>query len=531
MISPQNQSPNVIDSLDGTLSEWYNSIDGALRASEVIPGEYEYTVNVSYGSQCPIQMGGTTNIDIMCERFKCISLDNSFIECEQMVDFQVNKLQSTATFNGKRYYYIGHKDSFDSLINYKIYSNGDHVQTVNNCNYESLLLNYATYGDYSKEKADTQATYDKVQKMSPHVPGIYLDLSLLAANTNVRIVLNYRIPLNKFLLIKNLRWYPGWMGKLTLEMQPSNLNLVWCPIFPEGRGPTISGTVNQDYGFVPFGDPAINYVTYATGTYSAPVAQTFTITNSYWNQCKIRMAQYMLNMEVYNALSMKYLEVPLLFPIQEVKSVKFSQQLQDSTSNQVAESLTASTTINHCDSMFIVFPRTVNDRVTFINPELTQFQINIDGKLYPRDRYATVDDVKFTNMVYDAMNVNNNVLLSISEDVANSLQPYRKIQTSTDAGVLTASNVYIMKDRSNFMIGIPFTNDEDFMGGIHNLGTAQIQIQLTKAQSANAPYFKHAPVAIFLEDCILKIRSMKPPGTPQITITHATIEQIQMGAL
>ena len=80
------------------------------------------------------------------------------------------------------------------------------------------------------------------------------------------------------------------------------------------------------------------------------------------------------------------------------------------------------------------------------------------------------------------------------------------------------------------MIGIPFTNDEDFMGGIHNLGTAQIQIQLTKEQAATAPFFNQSPVGIFLEDCILKIKSMKPPGEPQITITHATIEQIQMGA-
>jgi hypothetical protein len=35
-----------------------------------------------------------------------------------------------------------------------------------------------------------------------------------------------------------------------------------------------------------------------------------------------------------------------------------------------------------------------------------------------------------------------------------------------------------------------------------------------------------APVAIFLEDKLLKIYSMKPPGKPQIQITRATLDQI-----
>ena len=534
MISPQNQSPNVIDSMDGTLSEWYNSIDGALRASEVIPGEYEYTVNVSYQGQCSVVAGGATSVDIMCDRFKCISLDNSYLECEQEVVFVCNMDQTTATFNGDRYYYIGYKDSFDLLHSYRIYSNGDLIQTQNFPQYESLLLNYASIGDYSKEKTDTQATYDKVQKMNPYVPGIYLNMDIMADDeAEITIKFKFRIPLNKFLMIKNLRWYMGWMGKTTMEMYPDHAGLVWCPIFPEGHGPTALADAENDYGFVPFGKPANNYCTYAAGEYTAVGPQTFSISRSTLTECKIRMAQYMINMDIYNALAMKYLQVPLFFPIQEVKTVRFNQQLQRSDNHQTATSLTASSTLSHCDSMFIAFPRTVSDRVTFINPELTKFQVNIDGKLYPRDTYGTIDDVRFTNMVYDAFNINNNNLLSISEDVANSLQPYRKIHGIPAGGGAMDANgtkVYIPKDRSNFLIGIPFTNDEDFMGGINNLGTAQIQIQLTKAAETE-PYFEQAPVGIFLEDCILKIRSMKPDGRPQIEKTNATIEQIQAGAM
>jgi hypothetical protein len=34
------------------------------------------------------------------------------------------------------------------------------------------------------------------------------------------------------------------------------------------------------------------------------------------------------------------------------------------------------------------------------------------------------------------------------------------------------------------------------------------------------------PVALFTEDAILKIRTVKPPGVPQISITEASIEQV-----
>lgn len=49
MFAPQNQQPNVIDSMTGSMEEWYNAVDDAVKKSEVIPGNYEYTVATSYG--------------------------------------------------------------------------------------------------------------------------------------------------------------------------------------------------------------------------------------------------------------------------------------------------------------------------------------------------------------------------------------------------------------------------------------------------------------------------------------------------
>ena len=167
--------------------------------------------------------------------------------------------------------------------------------------------------------------------------------------------------------------------------------------------------------------------------------------------------------------------------------------------------------------------------VCFINPRLSAFQVNLDGRYFPKEKYGTVDDVRFTNLSYDAMNVNNNTLLSLSKDVARSLQPYVTAYTFPNGGGAStgATTLYCPQDASNFFIGIPFSNDEDFMGGINHPGTAQIDLVIKRTDGVN---FTVPPTAIFLEDKILKIRAMKPPGGSQISLTNASIEQIRAGA-
>ena len=125
MFAPQNQQPNVIDSMSGSMEEWYNAIDEAVKKSEVIPGNYEYTVATSYGNVGPIPEGSSTYFDVSCDRFKVVSLDNSFITIEQDVELEVPK-QSDLAVNE---YYIGYKYAGDVIDQYRIYSNTDLIQT------------------------------------------------------------------------------------------------------------------------------------------------------------------------------------------------------------------------------------------------------------------------------------------------------------------------------------------------------------------------------------------------------------------
>ena len=123
--------------MNGSLKQWYQNVDYALKASECVPGYYEYQPAPSYGTQCPIQDGGTTKIDIHTSRFNVISLENSYIDVEFDVPVAIPAITTfgaTWTVDNvayKPFYYIGFKSVFDMFDQYRIHSNGDLVYTQN----------------------------------------------------------------------------------------------------------------------------------------------------------------------------------------------------------------------------------------------------------------------------------------------------------------------------------------------------------------------------------------------------------------
>ena len=46
----QNHANSIMDVLEGTVEEWYDQVDGLLKASDFIPGNYEYSINVAYSN-------------------------------------------------------------------------------------------------------------------------------------------------------------------------------------------------------------------------------------------------------------------------------------------------------------------------------------------------------------------------------------------------------------------------------------------------------------------------------------------------
>lgn len=158
MLAPQNQTPTLFDSMQGNQTDWYNAVDEALRLSEIIPGEYEYSTATSYGQVDDINEGDSTYFDIKCDRFKIISLENSYLTMKQEIPITIPK----QTDNIIEIYFGGYKFSPDIIDQYRIQSNTDLLFTSNNSRYEWFLM-YNSISDAAKQNSDCFATIDKIR--------------------------------------------------------------------------------------------------------------------------------------------------------------------------------------------------------------------------------------------------------------------------------------------------------------------------------------------------------------------------------
>ncbi|KAH0799809.1 uncharacterized protein GO595_007530 [Histomonas meleagridis] len=543
MYAPQNQQPNVIDAMSGNLEDWYNAVDDCLKLSEIIPGNYEYTTATSYGNVGDINEGDTTYVDIATDRFKIISLDNSYITLKQTVKITVPD-QTNLLF---KEYYIGYKCSCDAIDQYRIYSNTDKIQDIHNARYEWFMF-YNSLSDEAKSGNDCFATIDKIRNHDPMVPGVYVDLSAINAAKEITVEIPLRIPLSYFLLLFNMRYYPNWAGKLSIELMPSYQNLVIAPIpnydnillknddsdndkrkyYIDIRDIINNGDV--DLGFRNINETVYNNIkeTDSSGSYTYTEQQQQFICNTQTTKdIKIKLAKYLLKMDVFNALSAKYIQVPLLFPIHICQVRDFTQEfIGDKSSIDTA----ATIGIRHCDTLFTVFRVNQYSRTCFLNPHIS-YRFNIDGKMYPREDYTTVDDAKNINMLLDSVNLNGSLLSSLNEDLKTSIQPYYYKNTYNASGVKTTTRIWHGKDNSNFFIGLPFAEGEDFQGGISTTGTIQIELHGNRVNTTDylATSPNASPVGIYFEDAILKIRSVKPEGRSQIEITNASVNQVING--
>ena len=281
-------------------------------------------------------------------------------------------------------------------------------------------------------------------------------------------------------------------------------------------------------GFHNINQTAFNAIkfTETSGSVTAATAsaQTFKCTGEgcYADKCKIRLATYLLKMDVFNALAAKYIQVPLIFPIQRIQIKDFTDLLPNSDGHFTTANTLA---LKHCDAIFTVFRNGENARTCFENPFIN-FQFNVDGKLYPRESNRTYYDERFLNLTLDALNLNNSLITSLSADLRSSLQPYTNMLRATESGALTEVEEWCGHDYSNFMIGLPFADSEDFYGGISTSGTVQIELSGEREKLSNIQY---KATAICFEDCLMKIRAVKPEGRAQIEITSASIEQLLAG--
>ena len=548
MLAPQNQQFTVLDSIESTQSAWYEEIDSAIRRSDVIPGDYEYTSATSYGNTGEIEEGASTYVDLAPPRFKIISLDNSYITVEQTVPIKFNKAMKNNALT--KTWCVTYKFAPEVNGSYRFHTNTDLLQTNNHANYEWFMIQNSVNDDV-KDKDECYATLNKIRKMDPHIPGIYVDLSNYdKANVEFEIVIHVKIPLSSFLILYNLKYFAEWMGKLCIELSPSYKNLCIAPVVDlnktisyTGNGTdktthtyTIQELLDHDprlnLGFYNINEEMYNFINTTANATSYPTIETCKCIAQTCkaNYIQIRTAQYMLQADIYDAIAQKYMQRPLVFPIQVVEGKDFTQDLRKANDgiHEVNEAMTVA--LRHCDAAFTVFKKNIHSTTCFENPDLDNVTFNINGKYYPREHINTLDDVKSRNLTLDALNTNRSLVTQIPKDLHTSIQPYTIIHKFGD-GKVSKVKRYTDGDRSNYMLGIPFADSDDFMGGI-STANATIQIQMTGQTKGPDGFNNHLafgqPTMIITQDCLLKIWAFKSATRKQMEITHETIEQIAL---
>ena len=402
MLSSQNQEANVIDSLSGSVSQWYASVDEAIKKSDIVANTYEYTISPSYGNVGTLQEGASTNVDITCTRFSIVSIDNSFIKLKQKIPIKVSAALNTNKIASK--FYIGYQYAPEAILQYRIYSNSDLIQTVNWANYEWFLIRNTVQPE-AMEQSDQYATIEKIRRQDPNVPGVYVDLSAIsAANTVVNVEFDLRIPLNSFLMLRNLKYHPQFAGKLTIEIIPSYKNIVILPCYnpmdplyvnsipaatldATGKGLLLTKYENDgkdfDIGFHNLNQTTRWLVT-ATSVAGANLAFApivFSCDSQITDKVEIHLASYMLQMNVFNALAATYVQVPLMFPIQIIESKDFTKAM----SNDVNIDNAMTVQLKHADGMYVVFRKDVHSYSCFENPQIS-YQFNIDANIIREHR-------------------------------------------------------------------------------------------------------------------------------------------------
>jgi len=189
--------------------------------------------------------------------------------------------------------------------------------------------------------------------------------------------------------------------------------------------------------------------------------------------------------------------------------------------------------------MFILpFPDDNHHTVCF-NPEFEGFYLSISGfGNFPQQPFNTFGNdenhTRFVNMTLDALNINNSQIMAPNKDLMNSLETkkvefYTVTNTTGTASIASAKSTP-KHDISNFLIGIPFSNDIDFQGGLTSNGNINFKLASTSSQIntiastyTSATTSNIGATVMFCCDCALMIKVVPYSDQPECRLVTERI--------
>jgi hypothetical protein len=250
-------------------------------------------------------------------------------------------------------------------------------------------------------------------------------------------------------------------------------------------------------------------------------AETITVTSMETHDVEANLATFQLRMDVNEELKSRYSDKPLTFPVSTLQISRFSGSPQWAGGVGRDLNTVLCQSVNNCDTVFILFPKTPNERTVFRNPKLSNLQL-ICGEYgaYPQQPINTFQCSKFLNLCGDALNVNSSPLTSFNNDTANSLMDV--VTVYTGAGAASNDVTHQKYDTSNFFVGIPFSIDDDFQGGLSS-PSANINFKLIGRTTIDLTAWTTPLIACFLIDGSIMIKPDPMGETARVIYTDRTI--------
>ena len=514
-LNPSSQANSAVEVIDGTVSEFYNVVDSCIRRSEVMPGQYKSITSPSYSNNCPIDESSFTTVDVGCPAPQIVDINNSFITAT--VEVPITFPNGFTTDGKASTFFVGWRSSLDILQRYIIYCNHKVVYDQVYVGEESYILQSLIPEHVRCRRPNQYTTYENASNFSPDVCGTYITItspkvggedtdqhdpaSLGSFTVNVKIPI--KLDISQFLLFQNFKYLPGFCGTWSIKLYPSTQNMIICPVNPyvmmtAGEKNLLAAKDLTDYthNFVQIGDvfkALTTYCNYSSARVTA-VAPAFTNIQVTAGRAKVHevlyhQTQFELMYDVYDGLKARYMARPLTIPVNKLDYGRFAGAMRNAGSSS-----TYTAAVSNVESIFILpFSDDLHHTICF-NPEFENFYLSISGfGNFPQQPLNTFGNdekhVRFVNMTLDALNINNSPIMAPNKDLLNSLETKKVMSyTVTSAGdhndttsPIAPAFTTIKHDTSNFLIGIPFSNDIDFQGGLTSNGNINIKLASTSS--------------------------------------------------
>ena len=505
---------DAYDLLDGTVSGFYEDVDNAIAASEVVKGQYRYTISPAYNSPNPVDSSAFTTVGLTQNGPMVVDLENSYITTEARV-----VLNSSTALAQNSVIFFGWKSSIEAIERYDILVNNTPIYTQSFCGEESFIMDQILSDLVSHTTPFVYTTMEDVRKGSPNVCGVYVLVPAdFKAGSNIEFTVPIKIPLTNFLLLRNLKYLMSWMGKWELRLYFGTSNMIVYPLSQAeslaafGANPTCTTLTRTTFYNI---EDTRDYIVSSASTgngFMKKVKMTL-------NNVEMNTAHFQLRMDIMEMLKQKYLaEKPLTFPVSSLQISRFTGVVNSGIIPAKATadmSIVLCQAINNCDTLFIIPFRNTYQHTCCENPLVSNLQLHAgEYGTYPNQPFNTynknaTNNIRYINQVMDALNVNASPIISLNRAVANSFLPSLTLQSTTGMDVAHDKAHYLFTgDESNFFIPFPFSTDDDFQGGLSS-PAANINFKLTGTihNPGGAPLLYSTPwVAAFLIDGVIMIR-------------------------